>query len=175
VTRASKRADDPDSKESDTDAPQSLGAALRRAWVGYQLLLEEEMTTAGVKRRHFPDGRVLHICAQSADTTISEIGRELGMTRQGASKLVGVLVREGFVTLEPSPTDGREKLVKLTRTATTYLDTQRKARARVDRRLKAGVGDEAIDKLVRLLVRLDANDTPRLRTFLRTRSAMQLE
>jgi DNA-binding MarR family transcriptional regulator len=175
VTRASTKADDPDSKDPNTDAPSSLGAALRRAWVGYQLLLEEEMAAAGVERRHFPDGRVLHICAQATDTTISEIGRELGITRQGASKLVGVLVREGFVTLEPSPTDGREKLVRLTRTATTYLDIQRKARARVDRRLRAEVGGEAVEALVSLLVRLDANDTPRLRTFLRTRSAIPFE
>jgi DNA-binding MarR family transcriptional regulator len=176
VTRANKKTDGHDSKESDGPSSAPLGAALRRAWVGYQLLLEEEMATAGVSRRHFPDGRVLHICAQSPDTTISEIGRELEITRQGASKLVGVLMEQGMVTLAPSPTDGREKLVRLTRTATTYLDTQRKGRAAVDRRLRAQVGDDAIEALFGLLERLGSRDTPRLHAFLRTRSgAMHLE
>ncbi|HTU36504.1 MAG TPA: helix-turn-helix domain-containing protein [Acidimicrobiales bacterium] len=139
------------------------------------MLLEDAMATAGVRRRHFPDGRVLHICARSTGATISEIGRELGITRQGASKLVRVLREQGFVTLEPSPTDGREKIVILTRIATTYLDAQRKARSTIDGRLKAEVGEEAFEALYDLLVRLGGHDTARLRTYLQTRTARNLE
>lgn len=156
--------------------PVSLGAALRRAWIGYQWLLEEQMAASGVKRRDFPDGRVLHICARLSDTTISEIGRELGITRQGASKLVGVLRDQGFVSLRTSPVDRREKLVRLTHTATTYLTVQRKAARTIERRLNTEVGDEGIAALYDLLERLGANDPPRLRDFLRTRkSAIHLE
>lgn len=147
-----------------------LGAALRRAWIGYQLLLEEQMAASGVRRRNFPDGRVLHICARSSDTTISEIGRELGITRQGASKIVGVLRDQGFVKVQTSAVDGREKLVTLTRTATSYLDAQRNAARSIERRMKAEVGGEAIEALHELVEVLGGNDTPRLRTFLRAHS-----
>ena len=133
------------------------------------------MAASGVSRRSFPDGRVLHICARSSDTTISDIGRELGITRQGASKVVRVLRDQGFVKLQNSPADGREKLVTLTRTATAYLAAQRNAASTLERRLKAEVGDEAIEALYELLERLGGNDTPRLRSFLRTHSrAMDL-
>ena len=145
-----------------------LGAALRRAWIGYQLLLDEQMAASGARRRNFPDGRVLRICARSSDTTISEIGRELGITRQGASKLVGALREEGFVKLQTSATDSREKLVTLTRTATTYLDAQRNAARTIERRLKAEVGPEALETLYDVLEHLGGNDTPRLRTFMRS-------
>jgi hypothetical protein len=46
------------------DAPQrprtpvGLGPALRRAWVGYQQQLDEELAKAGFDDRGFPDGRV---------------------------------------------------------------------------------------------------------------------
>jgi DNA-binding MarR family transcriptional regulator len=153
-----------------------LGAALRQAWIGYQRLLEEQMAAAGVKRRDFPDGRVLHICARSSDTTISEIGRELAITRQGASKIVGRLRDQGFVKLQTSPDDGREKLVRLTRKATTYLEAQRNAARLIERRLKVELGEEAFDALYDLLELLGSNDTPRLRDFLRTHhAAMQIE
>ena len=154
----------------------SLGAALRRAWVGYQGLLDEQMARSGLRRRNFPDGRVLHICARSSGTTISDIGRELGITRQGASKIVGVLREQGFVKLQSSPADGREKLVTLTRTATAYLDAQRDAAGAIERQMRAEVGDEAIESLYLLLGRLGGDDTPRLRTYLRTHNrTMDLE
>ena len=86
-----------------------------------------------------------------------------------------VLREQGFVTLEPSPTDGREKIVILTRIATTYLDAQRKARSTIDGRLKAEVGEEAFEALYDLLVRLGGHDTARLRTYLQTRTARNLE
>ncbi len=72
------------------------------------------MAEAGFGDRGFPDGRVLSICSKVADVTISSIGRELGITRQGASKLVASLRARGYVTLRPSGADAREKFVVLT-------------------------------------------------------------
>ncbi len=66
-----------------------------QAWVGYRRRLDEEMREAGLGDHGFPGGRVLRICSQSADTTISQIGRELQITRQGASKIVAAHQR-GF-------------------------------------------------------------------------------
>src|ERR1700730_10722072 len=74
-----------------------LGAALRRAWLGYQRRVDEGMGQAGVVGRSFPDGRVLRVCSDPAGTTISEIGRQLGITRQGAGKIVANLRTRGYV------------------------------------------------------------------------------
>ena len=89
---------------ADTVTPQSagLGPALRRAWLGYQLRLDAAMADAGFGERRFPDGRVLRLCSGQAGSTISAIGRELGITRQGASKVVGQLRDRGYVAVADS-------------------------------------------------------------------------
>jgi hypothetical protein len=68
--------------------PLASVPALRQAWVGYQRRLDEQMATAGFEDRGFPDGLVLRICSRTPGVTISQIGRELGITRQGAAKVV---------------------------------------------------------------------------------------
>src|SRR6185312_12740771 len=112
-----------------------LGPALRRAWVGYQRRLDEELAAAGYADRALPDLRVLRICLRSPETTISQIGRELGITRQGAGKVVATLRDRGYVTLTESATDGREKFVTPTPHALDYLAAHRRAVRVVERRL----------------------------------------
>ena len=46
------------------------------------------MAAAGFGERRFPDGRVLRLCSTPPGSTISAIGREIGITRQGAAKVV---------------------------------------------------------------------------------------
>lgn len=150
-----------------------LGSSLRRAWIGYHLLLEQEMAAAGWRRRGFPDDRVLHLCARSPQITVSGIGRELGVTRQGASKVVAGLREHGLVTLHPSPDDGRERLVLLTSSARGYLAAQRKIAGTIEGRVRAELGAGAFEALSALLELLggDDNDPPRLREFLHRRLA----
>ena len=73
----------------------SLAPLLRRAWLGYQLRVDEKMARAGFADRVLPEGRVLRMCMDSG-ASISQIGRELGITRQGAGKLVANLVEPGI-------------------------------------------------------------------------------
>jgi DNA-binding MarR family transcriptional regulator len=145
-----------------------LGGALRRAWVGYQRRLEEEMAAAGFPDRGFPDGRVLRLCSRSDQVTASQIGRELGITRQGAGKIVSSLRERGYVTLEASPADGREKVVTLTLRARDYLAAQRAAARRIERELQSLLGAAAFDSLAALLDELGGEqDQPRMRDYLR--------
>jgi DNA-binding MarR family transcriptional regulator len=146
-----------------------LGGALRRAWVGYQRRMDEELATAGFGDRGFPDGRVLHICSRSDEVTISQIGRELGITRQGASKIIASLRDRRYVTLTASPTDGREKIVSLTARAVDLLAAQRKAARAIERRLRTEIGAEAFESLSALLDALGGDEQPRLSDYLRTR------
>ncbi|HVA09943.1 MAG TPA: helix-turn-helix domain-containing protein, partial [Acidimicrobiales bacterium] len=103
----------------DTDMPSvqsttvGLGAALRRAWLGYQLRVDRAMAEAGFGERKFPDGRVLRVCSVEGGSTIAAIGRELGITRQGASKVVAHLRDRGYVLVADSTTSKREKSVVL--------------------------------------------------------------
>lgn len=144
-----------------------LGAALRRAWVGYQRRLDEEMKAAGFADRGFPDGRVLRMCTGPAETTVSQIGRELGITRQGASKIVAGLQDRRHVTLSPSATDGREKIVRLTPRALDYLATQRKAAHTIERQLRTELGPDALAHVLRLADALGGDDDLRMSDYLR--------
>lgn len=144
-----------------------LGPALRRAWVGYQRRMDEELAAAGFDQRGFPDGRVLRMCAKAAEMTISEIGRELGITRQGAGKIVANLRVRHYVTVSASSTSGREKSVKLTPRALEYLAANRKATRKIERHLRAEFGKGAFDSVVELLNALGGVEQPRLRDYLR--------
>ena len=144
-----------------------LGAALQQAWVGYRRQLDRELAAAGFGDRGFPDGRVLRLCSGACDVTISQIGRDLGITRQGASKIVAGLRDRGYVTLSSSPTDGREKIVKPTRRAVAFLAAQREAAAHIEARLRDELGPGPLDALYRLLDALGAEDQPRLAEYLR--------
>jgi DNA-binding MarR family transcriptional regulator len=148
--------------------PRTLGGALRSAWVGYQRRLDEAMAAAGFADRRYPDGRVLRLCARPGQMTASVIGRELGITRQGAGKIVTALLDRGYVVLEPSPTDGREKMVTLTPRALDYLAVQRAAARQIERELRDLLGTHAFDGLTALLGALGGqDDQPRMRDYLR--------
>lgn len=155
----------------DADSPQpssiGLGPALRRAWVGYQVRLDAAMADAGFGDRRFPDGRVLRLCSGQAGSTISAIGRELGITRQGASKVVGRLRDRGYVSAADSPTNKREKRVVLTSRGFDYLKARRTAAQAIDDELRAEFGETAFSGLFALLEALEDSDRTRLRTYLR--------
>jgi DNA-binding MarR family transcriptional regulator len=151
----------------DREAGPGLGGALRRAWVGYHKRLDEHMARAGFENRKLPDGRVLRICAASTETTASQIGRELGISRQGATKLVNGLRDRGYVEVVASSLSGREKTVSLTRRANDYLAAQRKAARAIERQLRAEVGADAFDALMQLINALGGVDQPRMSDYLR--------
>ena len=153
---------------AETPAPwqAGLGGSLRRAWIGYRRRLDDEMAAAGFGDGRPPDGRVLRICARSVEVTVSDIGRELGMTRQGASKIVGSLRHRRYVTLRASKTDGREKFVTLTRRALDYLEAQRTAARNIERQLRTEIGDDAFNSLRSLLGALGGDVQPRMKDYL---------
>ncbi len=132
------------------------------------------MASAGFGDGAPPDGRVLHICARSVEVTISDIGRELGITRQGAGKIVASLRDRRYVALRASVTDGREKIVTLTPRAIDYLQTQRKVVRKIERQLRKDVGTEAFDSLDALLDALGGDVELRLRDYLLATEAYRL-
>ena len=124
------------------------------------------MAESGFGERRLPDGRVLRLCSGQAGSTISAIGRELGITRQGASKVVEHLSDCGYVTVSDSATSGREKSVTLTPRGIEYLGVQHAAAREIERELQATLGGEGFAGLLALLNALDPGDLPRMRTYL---------
>ncbi len=144
-----------------------LGPALRRAWLGYQVRLDSAMADAGFGERRFPDGRVLRLCQGGAGSTISAIGRELGITRQGAGKVVAHLRDRGYVAVADSATSKREKSVILTARGIEYLRVQRTKALEIEDELRAQLGGDAFSSLSALLDTLDQGEAVRMRTYLR--------
>jgi len=151
-----------------------LGPQLRRAWVGYQRRLDRALAAEGFDDRAFPDGRVLRMCRDVPGTTISAIGRELGITRQGAAKIVSGLRERGYVTVEPSATSGREKVVDVTARALEYLAAHRRAARGIESDLRNEVGADAFEAVQRLVTALAGEDDTRLRDYLRSRAVHEL-
>src|SRR5215472_8104094 len=133
------------------DAPPpgqaALARALRMALAGYWRLVGIELAAAGFADRRFPEGRVLVMCAAPGDTTISDVGRRLGITRQGAGKIVTRLREDGYLTVSASATDGREKVLSLTPRAEQFLATLTEARRSVEARLREQIGAAGMDQL----------------------------
>jgi DNA-binding MarR family transcriptional regulator len=129
----------------------ALGVALRRALAGYRRQMDDQLATAGLAGRKFPAGRVLRMCAGPGATTISDVGRGLGITRQGASKIVAALREEGYLSVTPSDDDGREKILTLTPRAIEALLATYRAAAAIEKRVREEIGDEAMEQFFRVL------------------------
>jgi DNA-binding MarR family transcriptional regulator len=129
----------------------ALGVALRRAQTGYRRQVNEELAAAGFDQRRFPDGRVLLMCAAPGETTISDVGRGLGITRQGASKIVAGLRERGFLEVTPSAADGREKILTVTPKAVEFLRAIRAAAGIIEARLLSEIGAERLENFFRVL------------------------
>jgi len=123
----------------------------------------------GVRGAQVSDGRVLRMCSREAGSTISGIGRELGITRQGASKVVAHLRDSGYVAVVDSMTSKREKSVVLTPRGIDYLEHQRLAARSIEDELRAELGGLRLSAGA-LLNALDAGEDVRLRAYLRRSS-----
>jgi DNA-binding MarR family transcriptional regulator len=99
---------------------------------------------------------------------VTELAPKLGMTPQGASKLVGELERLGYVERRADPTDGRNRLVALTARGWAAIEAGRAARAAVTADLRAALGEPAAADLIATLGRL-AEQTGALRDLLARR------
>jgi DNA-binding MarR family transcriptional regulator len=130
--------------------------------------VDEAMAAAGFDDRGFPDGRILRMC-RGSERTISQIGRELGVTRQAAGKAVGTLRDRGYVSVDPSPRSGREKVVSLTPTAEAYLVAHGAAVRGIEHELRKQLGADGFTQLFRLLDALGVDEDLRMRDYLRNR------
>ncbi|MCF3172023.1 MarR family transcriptional regulator [Streptomyces sioyaensis] len=136
------------------DSGLALGPQLVRSWFGYRRRVEERLAATGFTEKRLPNGALLRLCAREDEMTVSRIGRELEISRQGASKQVAELCEQGYLTLEKSPGDGREKFVRPTPSALAFLRSFDQARREVDADIRAQLGSESLDALSALFALL---------------------
>jgi DNA-binding MarR family transcriptional regulator len=82
---------------------------------------------------------------------ISELARRLGMTAQGASKLVIELEELGYVHRQPAAEDRRTHLVELTRRGRDLVDAGREARAAVTADVEQLLGPSGLKRFLAML------------------------
>lgn len=89
--------------------------------------------------------------------TATQVAHELGVSQQAVSKAVNELVALGHVEAVRDPVDRRRRPVQLTARGRRAVDAARAARAEVDARIRAALGDEEFDRTTAALtVAIDA-------------------
>ncbi len=86
--------------------------------------------------------------------SVNELGRRLGMTAQGASKLAIELEQLGYVARVPAADDRRTHLLELTERGRALIDAGRRARAAVSAEVEEMLGPAAMRRFLVLLRRV---------------------
>jgi DNA-binding MarR family transcriptional regulator len=143
--------------------PDRPGFALPLLLIGaFRALIDAlhlELTELG-----HPDARPIHGFALQAigpdATTVSELGRRLGVSKQAAAKTAASLERLGYIARERHPTDGRAVGLRRTSRGEQFLFRS----AEIFQRLHAGWDAELGVERVRML----EDDLERIATTSRT-------
>lgn len=129
----------------------AFGRALRLAWWSYVYRLDVEMAAAGFEQRRFPLVYMFALYGEPDALTISQIGKRFSISRQAASKIVANLRNLGYVTVRPSSSDRREKVVELTPRAVDFVTARQRAASALDAEIRSKLGDSEIEHLYRML------------------------
>ena len=129
-----------------------VGRGLRDAWAHFNAEL-----LAGIHGR-YPSATVamnqVMILIDADGSTVAELARRAGMTKQAMAESVNNLEAIGLVERAPHPGDRRAKLVHLTEEGWTALRTGLAVATVIERRWTTLLGPEAMTELTRLLDRL---------------------
>jgi DNA-binding MarR family transcriptional regulator len=125
-------------------ARNTYGAAMRRALAeaGYDDIPGNGLYLIG------------GLALDRADIPLSQLIRELRISKQAAGQLVDTLVMRGYVERSPDKEDRRKLTVALTERGRAAAATQAAAREKVDAELLASVGQEDVNRTRRTLAML---------------------
>jgi DNA-binding MarR family transcriptional regulator len=127
-----------------------MGAVpIARLLAGATRLAIEELN-AELARSGFDDVRPAHGYALNAvgdGTTTSQLARRLGMTKQGAAKLVETLEREGYLDRSEHGADARASLLTLTSRGRALLRAAEEIQGRIEARWDAPGLRDALERI----------------------------
>ncbi|WP_328408664.1 MarR family winged helix-turn-helix transcriptional regulator [Nocardia sp. NBC_00403] len=120
-----------------------FGVLLGQAYQAFVWELHAHLAERGHRMLGASYGYVLRTLSENA-LTASQLGERLGITAQGAAKIVDEMVRHGYVERRPDPADKRAKLLCLSDRGRDTLDAVREFHAEYERRLVARVGADQV-------------------------------
>lgn len=139
-----------------------FGILLGRAYQGFVAELHAHMAERGHRMMGASYGYVLRALSENA-LTASQLGERLGITAQGAAKIVDEMVRYGYVERRPDPADKRAKLLHLSARGVELLDTVRAFHAAYENDLIARVGADQVATVRAVLGEIASTTAPGFR------------
>lgn len=130
--------------------PVDIGILFGLAYQTFTDALHAELESHGFADLGGAYGYVFRALASEA-LHLHELATRLGMTDQGALKIVNEMVARGYVDRTPDPDDGRAKELRLASRGRTALATARRFHAAYERKLRAKLGDTCVNATRRLL------------------------
>ena len=112
--------------------------------------LNAAVARAGIADMRAPFGFVIRALAE-APLELTALAERLGVTKQAAIKVVDEMEARGFLTREPHPTDRRAKRLTLTARGVAVRAAALAESHRMERELRAALGDADVDAFRRVL------------------------
>ncbi len=115
--------------------------------------LGEAVERAGVDDMRTAFGFVIRALSND-ERTLTELAELLGVTKQAAIKVIDQMEGLGYIERIPDPADRRSKRLRLTPKAHDVRRAAMAASRRIERELRADLGDEDVAAMRRALTRL---------------------
>ncbi|AVA22617.1 MarR family winged helix-turn-helix transcriptional regulator [Rhizobium sp. LEGMi198b] len=87
-------------------------SAMRKASRQITRFYDDHLEPVGLRITQF---LILAALGEAGGATVNVLAERLDIERTAMGKMVGFLERDGFVTIKPSPADGRVRVVELTK------------------------------------------------------------
>jgi DNA-binding MarR family transcriptional regulator len=120
-----------------------------RLLLGFRVIIDElhaELARQGHSQARPLHGFVLQAIGP-AGVSAAELGRRLGVTKQGAAKHIETLERLGYVERVPDTKDARSKLVRLTDRGWDMLNRSAQIFDQIRARWAASIGPDRLDAI----------------------------
>ncbi len=140
------------------DPRTDFGLLLAQAFNRYIEHLHRELAARGFSDLRPTFGLALR-ALHERPRPLTDLARELGVTKQAAAKVVGELEARSLIEREPSPADGRSTLLRLSPRGQALVAAAIRIGNAVERDLARDLGDDAAAHLRAGLERL-AYDPP---------------
>lgn len=137
-------------------SPLDLGILLGLAYQAFTDALRADLDARGFTDLGSAYGYVFRALADET-LRLSDLAKRLGMSNQGAAKIIDEMHARGYVTRGPDPDDGRAKTLLLTPRGRAALAAARRFHAKYERRLRGVSGERDVDVLREQLERIVKN------------------
>lgn len=127
-----------------------LGPLIRGAFRWYQDAVQERLALRGEEPLSLTQFELFARIDRDG-TTIAELARRMGITRQSAHQAVRELARTGLVRVEPDPSSARSRLARPTARAAERIRVVREVLREIEDQLAARLGTRTVAQLRQIL------------------------